>query len=202
MGLPRPKPVFTVDQYLAFERSAEERHEYMDGEIFGMAGESLSHGRTSRNLAGVFYNQLRDKPCEYFTKDMKVRSGPVPRLHLSASGLYSYPDIVVVCGEPEYHDEKKDIILNPTVITEVLSPSTEDFDRGEKFNRLQVWNPTLRDYLLVHQDKPLIECFSRQPDGSWTERRYEGLEANVPIPSIDCVLKLAEVYERVVFPKG
>ena len=134
MGLPRPKPVFTVDQYLAFERTSEERHEYLDGEIFGMAGENLNHGRVSVNLVALFVNQLRGKPCEPFTKDTKVRSGPVPKLHLSTSGLYSYPDIVVVCGEPEFHDEIQDIILNPTVITEVLSPSTEDFDRGEKFN--------------------------------------------------------------------
>jgi Uma2 family endonuclease len=197
MSVARPKPVFTVDQYLAFERSALDRHEYLDGEIFGMAGESPSHGRVSINLASLFVTQLRGKPCEPFTKDTKVRSGPVPRLHLSTSGLFSYPDIVVVCGGLEFHDDQKDVILNPTVITEVLSPSTEEFDRGEKFRRYQLWNPTLRHYLLVWQDKPLIECFSRQDDDSWLETSYSGLEAVVPISSIGCVLNLAAVYERL-----
>ena len=199
MGLPRPKPVFTVEQYLTFERSALDRHKYLDGEIFGMAAESLRHGYVNVNLVGLLFNQLRDKPCGTFTKDMKVRSGPVPRLHLSASGLYSYPDIVVVCGDPEFHDEQKDVILNPTAIIEVLSPSTEDFDRGEKYQHYQTWNPTLREYLLVFQDQPRIDLFSFQDDGRWIDRHFEGLAASVDLGSIGCVLQLAEVYERVTF---
>jgi len=199
MGLPRPKPVFTVDQYLTFERSSDERHEYLDGEIFGMAGESLNHGDVTVNIVGLFFAHLRGTRCRALTKVTKVRSGPVPKLHLSTSGLYSYPDIVVVCDKPEFHDVKQDVIVNPTVIVEVLSPSTEGFDRGEKFKRFQVWNPTLRDYLLVSQDRPQIDCHSRQANDDWSDERIEGLGNSVVIPSIDFVLRLAEVYERVIF---
>ena len=110
-------------------------------------------------------------------------------------------DLVVVCGEREFHDAFKDVILNPTLIVEVLSPSTEAFDRGEKFKRYQTWNPTLTDYLLVSQDQPQIEHYHRQADGGWTYHRHAGLEASVAIPSIECVVKLADVYDRVVFPQ-
>jgi len=199
MGMPRPKPVFTVDQYLAFERSSLDRHEYLDGEVFGMAGESLKHGYVTVNLVGLLFNQLRGKPCRALTKDMKVRSGPVPKPHMSTSGMYSYPDVVVVCGEPEFHDEQKDVILNPTAILEVLSKTTEDFDRGEKFLRYRKWNPTLRDYLLVSQEQPHIDRFSVQDDGTWKDWHAEGLYSSMEIPSIGCLLNLAEVYERVVF---
>ncbi len=135
MGLPRSKPKMTIDEYLTFERAAEERHQYIDGEIFAMAGKSPVHGDVSLNLAGVFYNQLKGKPCRARTKDTKVRSGPTPMPPRSTMGMFSYPDIVVICGEPEYHDAFKDVVLNPTAIAEVLSPSTEAFDKGEKFER-------------------------------------------------------------------
>jgi Uma2 family endonuclease len=113
--------------------------------------------------------------------------------------IFSYPDILVICGDPLYSDDQKDIVLNPTAIAEVLSASTEAFDRGEKFNRYQEWNPSLADYLLISQDQPQIEHFSRQPDGSWNYRRYTGLDAVVVIPSIHCTLKLADVYDRIEF---
>src|SRR5205807_944775 len=135
------------DEYLERERAAEERHEYLDGQIYAMAGESPSHGIITVNLVGIFYIQLKGKPCQALTKDTKVRSGPTPLPGHSTRGLFSYPDIVVVCGEPEYHDAFRDVILNPTAIVEVLSPATEAFDRGEKFTRYQVWNPTLKDYV-------------------------------------------------------
>ena len=112
--------------------------------------------------------------------------------------LFSYPDILVICGEPEYHDALKDIVLNPKVIMEVLSASTEAFDRGEKFTRLQTWNPSLTDYLLIAQDQPQIEHYTRQPDGTWSYRRTTGLHASVVISAIQCTLKLADVYDRVV----
>jgi Uma2 family endonuclease len=128
-----------------------------------------------------------------------VRSGPTPTPARNMTGLYSYPDVLVVCGEPEYMDEHKDVILNPSVIIEVLSPATESFDRGEKCERYQTWNQSLTDYILVSQDKPMIEHFTRQMDNSWNQRRYVGLEAEVPITSIQCSLKLADVYERVDF---
>ena len=111
-------------------------------------------------------------------------------------GLFSYPDIVVVCGEPECHDALRDVILNPTVIVEVLSPATEAFDRGEKFTRYQTWNPTLSDYVLVRQDRPQIEHYHRESNGGWSYHRHAGLEASVAIESIQCTLKLADVYDR------
>jgi Uma2 family endonuclease len=154
------------------------------------------------NLVISVGSQLKGKRCRALTKDTKVRSGPIPKLHLSASGLYSYPDVVIVCGEPEFHDDQKDVILNPAAIIEVLSPTTEAFDRGQKFWRYQTWNPTLCDYLLVSQDQAQVEHFSRQPGGKWFYERFVGLEAAVVVASIECVLKLADVYDRVVFAQG
>jgi Uma2 family endonuclease len=200
MASPRPQPVFTVDEYLALERAAEERHEFLDGRIYAMAGESGEHGDISVNLVVTLGNQLKGTPCRARVKDTKVRSGPVPQPRQSAGGMFSYPDVVVICGEPEYHDAYTDVILNPAVIAEVLSPATEAFDRGEKFARYQTWNPTLQDYLLVSQDRPQIEHYTRQADGSWSYQRYAGLETNVTIASIHCILRLADVYDRVAFP--
>jgi Uma2 family endonuclease len=202
MGAPKLKPRFTVDEYLAQERAAFERHIYLDGEIFAMAGESLAHGIISVNVVTSLGNQLKGTPCQPLTKDTKVRSGPIPESGRSKKGLFSYPDVLVVCGEIEFHDAHTDIILNPKVIIEILSESTESFDRGEKFKRLRKHNPTLIDYILIEQDEPLIEHFRRQRKGDWSYDSHEGLEASIEIVSIGCTLKLADVYDRVVFPEG
>lgn len=201
MGWPPPNPRFTVDDYLAMEREADERHIYLDGEIYAMAGERPELGFISMNIGGLLHSQLRGKPCGVLAKDTKVRSGPTPLSGKSAKGLFSYPDVLVVCDELEFHDAFRDVIINPTMIAEVLSESTEAFDRGEKFNRYRQWNPTLRDYLLVSQNRPRIEYFSRQPDGSWSYHCYEGLDKQVVIASIQCELKLADVYERIKLPE-
>ena len=115
------------------------------------------------------------------------------------SGLYCYPDVVVICGDPEYQDAYTDIVLNPTIIIEVLSPTTEAFDRGEKLTRYKTWNRTLQDCLLVSQDQPRVEHHGRQADGGWTCKIYDGLEASVALASIACIVKLADVYDRIVF---
>lgn len=196
----KAKPAYTVNQYLAMERAAEERHYYLDGAIYAMAGESDAHGIITVNLVGSLFNQLRGTPCQVRTKDTKVRSGPILSAGETARGLFSYPDVLVLCGEPEYHDALKDVILNPKVIFEVLSERTEAFDRGEKFNRCQTWNPSLTDYILVSQDRAQVEHFARQPDGSWSYRRTTGLAAEVVIASIKCTLQLAALYERVTLP--
>jgi Uma2 family endonuclease len=201
MGLPKEKPLITVGQYLALERAAKVRHEYLDGVIYAMAGESRAHGSISVNLVGLLYIQFKGKPCQAFTKDTKVRSGPPPKINQSTKGLFSYPDIVVVCDEPEYLDDEVDVILNPSVLIEVLSRTTEALDRGDKFIRYQLWNPTLTDYLLVSQKEPLVEHFQRQADDRWIYRRYSGLKATVMIPSIGCKLRLEDIYDRVVFAK-
>ena len=191
--------MYTVDQYLEIDRASQERYEFLDGQIFAMAGESGERGDISINVAISLGNQLKGTPCRARAKDTKVRSGPAPTPGRDMSGLYCYPDVVVICGEPEYYDDYRDIVLNPKTIMEILSPSTEAFDRGEKFVRYRTWNPTLDDYLLISQDKPQVEHFHRQADGKWTCELYRGLEAIVDIPSIHCSLKLAEVYDRIAF---
>jgi len=189
---------FTVEEYLAFERTADERHEYLDGLIYAMAGESPNHGRICTNLGGLLYAQLRGTPCEAFSKDTKVRCGPY-RAHTRA-GLYAYPDLVIVCGAMQFHDQVQDVVLNPTVILEVLSPSTAAFDRGEKFHLYRAWLPTLTDYVLVAQDRPEIEHYHRGDDALWTLRTLAGLEARLHLEQIGCTIPLADVYERIVFP--
>src|SRR5262245_19296470 len=198
MGLPRP--LLAEDEYLKLERASVERHQYVDGKIFAMAGESGEHGDMTINLIGSLHLQLDSTPCRARSKDTKVRSGPWPKSPKRPAGLYSYPDIVVICGEPEYLDDFRDVVLNPKVIIEALSESTEAFDRGLKFVRYQKYNPTLTDYVLVSQDRPQIEHYHREKNGKWTYERHEGLKAVVKIESIKCRLKAADVYKRIRFP--
>jgi Uma2 family endonuclease len=205
-SIPEARRKFTVEEYLAFERAADERHEYLDGEIIAidrdieaMAGERLPHGIISLNIGGLLFAQLKRTPCFAVTKDTKVRSGLGIASRRTPKGMFSYPDILVICGEPEFFDENSDIIMNPTAIVEVLSKSTELFDRGEKFQRYRAWNATLKDYVLVSQTKPHVEYFHRKPDGGWDMQEAIGLEATIVVPSISCTLKLADIYDRIVF---
>jgi Uma2 family endonuclease len=198
MGL--PKTILTEDEYLAFERASEERHIYVDGQIFAMAGESWAHGDITANLLASLHSQLAGSPCRVRTKDTRVRSGPLPKSPKRPAGLYSYPDIVVVCDEPKFLDEHRDVVLNPKVIIEGLSESTEAFDRGLKFERYQKYNPTLTDYILVSQDHAQMEHYHREKNGKWSYERHEGLKAVVTIKSIKCRLKAAGVYRHVKFP--
>ena len=190
----------SINDYLRRERAADVRHEYLDGEIFAMAGESGPHADISANLVGLLHSQLKGHLCRVRTKDTKVRSGP-DRPHGShTKGLFSYPDVVVICGDPGYHDDHQDVVLNPTVIVEVLSPFTEAFDRGVKFIRLRSWNPSLQYYVLVAQDAPLIEVYQRTDEEHWSLQTFEGLSVTAPLAAIDCQLPLAEVFDRVQFP--
>jgi Uma2 family endonuclease len=200
MNLAHSEPLHTVEEYLALERASEERHEYLDGQIYAMAGESPDHGTICTNINGQLYNQLRGTPCQVWSKDIKVRNGPAPKKGYSTRGLFSYPDLLVVCGEAQFHDDYKDVLLNPIVLIEVLSPTTESFDRGEKWLRYQTWLPALTDYLLVSQSRPVIERFLRQIAGGWLYSSVTSLEANIHLSSIDCTLRLAEVYDRISFP--
>lgn len=197
MGL--PKPILTEEEYLKFERAAPERHVFIDGELFSMAGESFEHGEIGVNIVQSLTNQLDDSPCRVRMGNTKVRSGPLPNSAKKPSGFYSYPDVFVVCGEPKFLDEYQDVILNPIVIVEILSESTEAFDRGEKFERYKRYNPTLMDYVLIHQDRPQIDHYHRQKDGSWKYTIHEGLRAIVKIETIKCRLKAADVYKRIQF---
>lgn len=193
----KSKSHFTVEQYLEYEREADERSELIDGEIYAMAGESRRHGDISMNVAGILYVQLRGTRCRARIKDTKVKSGSLKERF--GKGMISYPDVVVICGEPEYHNKHTDIVLNPTVIIEVLSESTADFDRGIKFTRYRMFNPTLTDYILVWQDEALIEHYIRQASGDWLLKEYHGLDKSFLIDSIECSLNTADVYERVEF---
>jgi len=180
----------TPESYLELERASDTKSEYFDGEIFAMAGASLQHNRITRNLMLALGQQLRNSGCEVLSGDMRVK--------VEASGLYTYPDVVVACGEIRLEDEYLDTLLNPTAIFEVLSPSTANYDRGEKFSQYRRI-ASLQEYLLVSQDRCRVERYLRRGD-EWTFTEFSGLEATLNLPSIDCELNLAEVYERVQFP--
>jgi Uma2 family endonuclease len=180
----------TPQEYLEFERVAETKSEYFNGEIFAMAGASLQHNRITRNLTLALASQLRGNPCEAFSADMRVR---VP-----ATGLYTYPDVVVGCGELQLEDQHFDTLLNPTLIIEVLSGSTAHYDRGEKFAQYRRLE-SFREYVLVSQDRCRVERFVRRGD-EWTLTEFSDPQVSVVLESIGCTLSLAEVYERVEFP--
>ena len=210
---------FTQAEYLAFERASTTRHEYIDGVIYALddwdgpqpwrtPGESEAHGQISVNLVGLLHGHLRGGPCQMFTKDMKVQLGPY---HAdSQKGFYAYPDVVVVCGERQYHDQVKDVLVNPTVLIEVLSPSTEGYDRGEKFHGYQRWLPPLTDYLVVAQDTHTIDHYRRETpriesgagSGRWQVQTVTGLDASLHVAALDWTVPLADIYERVVFPNA
>jgi Uma2 family endonuclease len=191
MSLPQTS-FFAPQEYLSFERSTDARHEYLDGHVYAMAGESLEHSRICVNIAGELRASLKGRPCEVLSPNMKVVTTP--------AGLFGYPDVVVVCGEPQFHDERRDVLVNPTIIFEVLSPSTEAYDRGEKFLRYRTRIATLAEYVLVSQHKPLVEHYTRQPDGAWTYSSVSDLSDNLTLPSIKCQLPLSEIYDRIIFP--
>jgi Uma2 family endonuclease len=189
MSLPKAfLPTLSSEEYVDLERTSEIRHEFLDGVVYAMAGESPAHSTICFNLAVSTGTQIIDKSCRGFSPNMKVRAG--------ASGLYAYPDLMIVCGEPRFHDEHGDILVNPTVIFEVLSPSTEKYDRNEKFMRYRNQIETLRDYVMVAQDRPHVEHHSRQVDGSWRRTDVSGLENTLQLASIECQVPLADIYRN------
>jgi Uma2 family endonuclease len=192
MALPKKEIAFTPEEYLAFERAAETKHEYLDGQIYDMAGASPPHNRIAFNTTVAIGAQLLGTTCFGYTSDQKIRTDPMD--------LFSYPDITIVCGEPVYHDDHQDVILNPRVIIEVLSPGTEAYDRGEKFARYQN-TKSLTDYILIAQDRPSIEHYARQKGTrKWVFTIETEMSAEIVIASINSKLKLAAVYDRVTFP--
>lgn len=191
MSLPYTMPAFTPDDYLSLERASELRHEYLDGFVYAMAGESLEHSTICFNLNGILHAQLSGTPCRGFSPNMKVRTDP--------GGLYAYPDLAVVCGEPTFHDDRSDVLTNAIAIFEVLSPSTEAYDRGEKSLRYRTQIASLQDYVLIAQDRPHIEYFSRQPDGTWLRAEVTGLAETLALPSLACHITLADLYNRINF---
>lgn len=186
MGHPAEQKRMTEDEYLAFERAAETRHEFIDGEIFAMSGASRRHGRISLALGAVLVNALRGRRCEVYNNDLRV--------YIPQSRRYVYPDASIACGRVELKDKEHDTLLNPRVIVEVLSPSTEEYDRGEKFTHYKTI-PSLAHYVLAAQDKPLVEVFTRQQDGSWTCVKYEAGQ-KIALPAIECEIDIDAVYEN------
>jgi Uma2 family endonuclease len=173
---------WTVEQYLELERTSEVKHEYLDGYIYAMTGASANHNVIAVNTAARLHAQLRQRPCTVFPGDQRVK----------ADRLYAYPDISVVCSTPQYTDESPRTLLNPTAIVEVLSPTTEKFDRGAKSWHYRELD-SLQEYLLTAQDRYHIEHYVLQPDGAWLLKDAVGLEARQELTSIGCTLALADV---------
>lgn len=183
-----PKTLLSAEDYLAFERKSEFRHEFYRGEIFQMSGASREHNIIVFNLANQIGSQLRGKNCEGYANDMRV--------YTPATGLYTYPDLAIVCGEPEFLDTEFDTLLNPIVLIEVLSPSTADYDRGKKFWHYQSIE-SLREYLLIAQDEIKIEHLIKQEDGRWKVFEYNSIETEIELPSIQIALRASDLYEKV-----
>ena len=181
------KRTYTPEQYLALERKAEFKSEYYDGQIHAMAGTSFRHNRIAGNLYREISLQFRGRPCEVYISDVRVC--------VDRSEMYTYPDVVAICGEPRLFDQKFDTLLNPSVLIEVLSPSTEAHDRGRKFahyRRLE----SLREYVLIDQDNVQVERYSRQGE-DWPLTRLDELGQALRLDSIDCEVDLRAIYEKV-----
>ena len=181
----------TADDYLALEREAEYKSEFYNGEIFAMAGASRVHVVVVSNLVRELGNQLKKRTCNVYSTDLRLR--------VNATGLYTYPDVMVACGQEIFADDQKDTLLNPTVIIEVLSDSTKDYDRGGKFAHYRKLD-SLQEYILVAQDESHIEQLVRQPDGSWIFSEINKLDATLRLNSIACEIATAEIFDKVDFP--
>ncbi len=184
----QPKLRLTPQEYLAIERQAEFKNEYYQGEMFAMAGTSEPHAVVASNINRALGNQLAHRDCLVYNGDLRVKVSPL--------GKYTYPDVMVSCGKRIFDDEQHDTLVNPVLIVEILSPSTEAYDRGAKFDHYQ-YIKSLTEYILVAQDACRIEQFVRQGDGTWTYRAFKSREDVVKLESIGCELALQEIYFKV-----
>lgn len=189
-AVPKPRKL-TVAEYFALEEKAERRSEFYDGEMFAMAGASREHNIITRNMIGTLFARLQGSSCEVFVADQRVK--------VDRTGLYTYPDLLIVCGPPEYAPENRDTLVNPKVVIEVLSPSTERYDRTTKFRHFKQL-PSVMEYVLVAQDEPLVERYVRQADASWGQVDFVGLGASLTLATVSAVVPLAEIYRGVEFP--
>ena len=192
MSQPRQLRRYTPDEYFRLEAQADHRSEFYDGEVFAMAGGSVRHSRISGNIYYDLRNKLDGMPRVPFGSDLKLR--------VKATGLRTYPDVSAYCGKLEIDpdDPARQTYMNPTVLAEVLSPRTEQYDRGTKsahYRRIE----SLKIILLVCQDEARVEAQVRQPDGSWSLREYEGLDQVVPLEAIGVQLPLTDIYQGVNF---
>jgi Uma2 family endonuclease len=180
----QPSAPLTEEQYLDLERKAETKSEFHDGQMFAMAGASLNHALISSTISALLYGQM-PPGCRTCSSDLRIR--------VAFAGLYTYPDCSVICGEPEYFGNQRDVILNPLLIVEVLSASTEDYDRGKKFELYRTIE-SFREYLIVHQDRRHVEHYSKQDDGSWVLREHSGVDASVAIARLGVQILLGDLY--------
>jgi len=185
-----PVTKVTEEQYLALDRVAEVRSEFLDGEMIAMSGGSTNHARLQQNIAGELYIRLQGSGCEAFGSDLRIRV---------SARMYTYPDLSVVCGKLRLADDHRDTLLNPIVIFEILSPSTEKYDRGLKFRYYRTID-SLTDYVLVDQDQVRIEQFSREADGTWTLHDYQKVDEELKIASIGVSMPLGRIYDRIELP--
>lgn len=182
----------TPEEYLTFERKATTKSEYLRGQIIAMSGASFAHNFITADIVTHLNIQLMGGECQVAASDMRVKA--------TQTASYFYPDVVVICGEPRAEDDNFDILLNPTLIVEVLSPSTEAYDRGEKFEHYQ-HIASLKEYILVSQDKVHVEQYRRQGE-QWLLTEFREIEEVLSLLSIGCELRLQDVYRRVKFASG
>jgi Uma2 family endonuclease len=185
-----PKSKMTPQEYLEFERKSAEKHEYFDGEIFLMVGAKRRHNVIVLNFGSEIRQKLKGRSCEGYANDMRVS---IPNI-----GLYTYPDLVVVCGEPNFQDDVFDTLLNPILIIEVLSETTENYDRGKKFQHYRTIE-TLHEYVLVSTDEARIEKFEKTGNGFWFLSEAVGIDSEIELTSIEARIQLAEIYDKIDF---
>ncbi|MEO7319855.1 MAG: Uma2 family endonuclease, partial [Chthoniobacteraceae bacterium] len=192
MVIPEKKPYISPEEYLRLERAAEYKSEYYAGEIFAMAGGKLPHSLIAMNAGAELRTHLRGKGCVPYDSNLRIL--------IPATGLYTYPDVSVICGPPEFAPDTDDTIVNPTLLVEVLSDSTEAYDRGKKFEHYRSI-PSFREYVLISQAAASVEVFSEQTSGNWMLTHVKGIHASARLQSLDIELSLAEIYYEVQFPE-
>lgn len=185
------KNKLTIEEYLEYENTSQEKHEYYKGDIYAMSGAKVAHNRISGNVYHALRKRLEGKPCEPFSSDQ--------RIHIPENSLFTYPDISVVCGEPETFNNDEWNILNPTVIIEILSPSTKDYDRGEKF-KLYRDIKSLREYIMIDSQNIQVEVFRINETGHWELEEYKTIESELLVKAISISIPVQEIYEGISLP--
>ena len=187
----QPQPYYSFEDYLAVERECvDEKHEYVAGQVFAMTGATYNHNVITANLARKLGNQLEQRPCVVLSNDMRLR--------IETADACTYPDVVVLCDAPAFHDRRRDVLTNAVLVAEVLSPSTEGYDRGGKF-AIYRGLPSLLQYVLIAQDRLAVDVFTRQPDDRWLLDAYTDPEATIELESVGCAVALREIYDKVLF---
>lgn len=190
MATPATVKPFSVEEYLEMERASNVKHEFYQGEIFAMSGASFPHNRIQMNFTRRTGNFLEGKGCDVFGSDLRV--------HIPSNGLFTYPDALIVCGEPQLVQDGLDSLLNPSVIVEVLSKSTQNYDRGDKFALYRAI-PSLKEYILIASEFLGVEHFAKQENGTWLLKEYKSIDDVLPMKTVDFMLPLSELYSGVSF---